>query len=308
MRLKLIAAFIFILPWQAPQTAGSADGLVPVEHFGTNPGNLAMWHYAPLVEPAEPAALVVALHGCTGSARQFSGAGFNELAERFHFFVLYPEQRTENHAQNCFNHLLPNDVKRGRREMQSIMQMVHYMTVKYDIDKSRIYLTGFSSGGQMANILAATYPAEFRAAAIIGAGGYVCEKGHNGIPGFVQCPGAKTVKKKIRPKKTTRWPRVSIWHGIDDRNVPYDTMLLAVTQWKRVHGLMHHEATPVVMPDDITYEAYRTASGKVLIESYTMNRHAHVIPFKPGCGSGGAWFMKAEVCFAREVVRFFGFR
>lgn len=286
-----------------------SDGLRTVHKFGTNPGKLVMRFFSPLMKPKKRAPLVVALHGCTGSAAQFSGAGFNELADKYHYYVLYPEQTVENHSIKCFNHWLPNNPERGKLEIQSIMQMVHYMQKRYAIDRNRIFIVGFSSGGQMANILAATYPDTFSAGAILGAGGYVCQAGHEGIAGFVYCPGATHIQKALTSREhRKKWPRMSFWHGVDDRNVSYDTMLLGVAQWKRAYGIFSKRATPSEMPGDIVYEAYRNKWGKIILESYTLEHFAHGIPYTDTCGTGGPWFIKSRLCFAREAVRFFGIR
>lgn len=54
---------------QIPITAQA--GLQEVTSFGSNPGNLRMFRYLPAGLPAN-APLVVALHGCTQSARAYA--------------------------------------------------------------------------------------------------------------------------------------------------------------------------------------------------------------------------------------------
>ena len=55
-------------------------GWTPVTSFGTNPGNLNMYSYAPTALPAN-APLVVVMHGCTQTATQYaSESGWNVLA------------------------------------------------------------------------------------------------------------------------------------------------------------------------------------------------------------------------------------
>jgi poly(3-hydroxybutyrate) depolymerase len=58
----------------------SAAGLTQVTGFGTNPGNLSMYTYAPDALPSG-APLVVALHGCTQSASDYyAHSGWPEWA------------------------------------------------------------------------------------------------------------------------------------------------------------------------------------------------------------------------------------
>lgn len=293
-----------------PVTKALLPGMNSVEFFGSNPGNLAMQVYRPTNLPAGKVPLIVALHGCGGSAEHFSRAGFNELAEQHRFFVLYPEQKTENHPTRCFSHLLPDDPEPGEQEFDSIMQMIHYMVSRHRVSRRNISITGFSSGGQVANILAATYPEIFKAVAIIGAGGYVCESGHKGIRNFVSCFGARPAKKKRRyltpGQDAGHWPRISIWHGKNDRNVPYERVPLALKQWKRVHKMSRKKPVTMSLAGNISYEVYKRASGKPLIEVYTMNSAAHTIPITPQCGRSGEYFSTEKICFAKQVIRFFG--
>ena len=65
-----------------------------VRDFGSNPGNLRMFTYAPDPLPSS-AALVVVLHGCTQTAVGYDhGAGWSTLADRYAFDLLFPEQQT----------------------------------------------------------------------------------------------------------------------------------------------------------------------------------------------------------------------
>lgn len=312
-------ALLLALPLSAGLTApapGEIKALLPgmneIEDFGGNPGNLTMHIYKPATLPAGKMPLVVALHGCGGSAEHFSRAGFNELAEKYHFYVLYPEQKAENHPGRCFNHLLPDDPEPGEQEFDSVMQMIHYMVSRHRVSRRNISLAGFSSGGQVANILAATYPEIFKAVAIIGAGGYVCESGHKGIKNFVSCFGAKPAKKKRRyltpGQDAGHWPRISIWHGKDDRNVPYTRVQLALKQWKRVHKLTRKKAVTMSLAGNVSYEGYKRSTGRALVEVYTMNSAAHIIPIQQQkqCGRPGQYFSEEKICYARHAIRFFG--
>lgn len=286
--------------------------LFRVEDFGPNPGNLAMYKYLPKRKPGKKAPLIVALHGCGGSAKQFSAAGFNQLAEKYRFYVLYPEQKPGNNNIRCFNHSRPNLAEMRERESESVLQMVNHMVSKHRINRQAIFIAGFSSGGQFANILAASYPETFRAAAIIGAGGYFCKPGHTGIPGFIDCDAEEEDDAEYAPfiigPRPARWPNISIWHGALDKNVPYDTLRLAVAQWKTVHHIARKPQQRKSLPDDIAYESYKTSKGKVLIESYSMTSRAHTVPVTEDCGVPGGDFSLAKVCFARRAIQFFGIR
>lgn len=293
----------------ADDDESAEPGFSQVKDFGPNPGNLAMYQYIPEAIPEDKAPLVVALHGCSGSAKQFSQAGFNQLAEKHGFFVLYPEQKTANNNIRCFNHSRPHLAEFREREAASVMQMIKHMRTEHNINRKQIFITGFSSGGQFANILAAMHPGIFKAAAIIGAGGYTCKPGHEGIPEFVLCAedvDNVTEALSIDSEKPLRWPKISIWHGKNDRNVPYSSMDLAVEQWKIAHKIWRKRHTRKSLPGNILYESYKGPKGNVMIESYSLNARAHTVPVSADCGVPGGDFSLGKICFARKAIQFFG--
>ena len=96
--------------------ARQQERLQEVASFGSNPGNLRMFVYAPDALPSDPA-LLVALHGCTQNAADFDrGTGWSTLADRFGFVGLYAEQPRSNNPQGCFSWFLPDDIARDRGE------------------------------------------------------------------------------------------------------------------------------------------------------------------------------------------------
>ena len=52
-----------------------------------------MWKYVPAGMP-QNAPLVLALHACTQQAADYVKAGWNTLADKYKFYVVYPEQTT----------------------------------------------------------------------------------------------------------------------------------------------------------------------------------------------------------------------
>ncbi|MCL2731290.1 MAG: hypothetical protein FWE15_14850, partial [Actinomycetia bacterium] len=86
--LALLAAGLGVVASAAP---ASAAGLTQVTSFGSNPGNLAMYEYAPANLPAG-APLVVALHGCTQSASDyFTHSGWQKYADLWGFALVFPQ-------------------------------------------------------------------------------------------------------------------------------------------------------------------------------------------------------------------------
>lgn len=290
------------------ESAVALPGLSLIENFDSNPGKLTMQLYTPQTLPEGKTALVVALHGCGGSARQFSNAGFNELADKFRFFVLYPEQRAENNRNLCFNHQIQGAADAERREIASVMQMVNYMLANFPISKREVFVTGFSAGGQLAQILAAMYPRTFAAVSAIGAGGYRCETDHSGIPFFFECLQNPPPQKLSKSKRPKTWPRASIWHGKHDKNVAFGRLQVAIDQWSRAHRVTPQRKLRYSLPGDVKQVKIKNKAGQTVVESYTLGSFGHSIPVSEACGQPGEYFTRGKICFARRSVQFFGIR
>lgn len=144
----------------------SAAGLTQVTGFGTNPGNLSMYTYAPDALP-DGAPLVVALHGCTQSTNDYyAHSGWPKFADTYEFALVLPQTSSANNANSCFNWFEPGDSGRGRGEALSIKQMVDKAVSLYGGDTRRIYITGLSAGGAMTANMLAAYPDAFAGGAI----------------------------------------------------------------------------------------------------------------------------------------------
>ena len=134
-------------------------------------GTLSYELYVPSsYKPGSAMPLVVALHGCTETAdvyRQLSG--WDSEAQAQGFIVLFPQQSSSRNSEGCWNWFLQADMQRGSGEPSMIAGMVNSVEQAYSIDTHRVYVAGFSAGGAMANVMAATYPDMF-AAVVWGAG------------------------------------------------------------------------------------------------------------------------------------------
>ena len=150
---------------------GGTGGGGPVEYydavdyqevdFGNNPGNLNMYiHVHDNMPKGTGKPLVLALHGCDPfgitPAKSFKNeSGWSTLADDRGFYVVYPEQQTENQSAEtgnpyrCFNWAgyYGEHRDRGEGENASIIAMIDYMKATYSIDDSRIFITGLSARG-----------------------------------------------------------------------------------------------------------------------------------------------------------------
>lgn len=142
-------------PWQQFLYNGSA-GSRP--YFVYTPENYQAGTAVPLI---------VMLHGCGQTPLDLAtGTQMNQLAEQYHFIVVYPQQTSLNNPALCWNWFDPANQVRGMGEpaiLAGIVQNIESHTERWTIDRRRIYVTGISAGGAMSVILGATYPDIFAA-------------------------------------------------------------------------------------------------------------------------------------------------
>ncbi|EPE96185.1 extracellular catalytic domain type 1 short-chain-length polyhydroxyalkanoate depolymerase [Rhizobium grahamii] len=268
------------------------DRLTPLSAFGANPGVLAAKVYVPTDLP-DKAALVVVLHGCTQTAAGYDYAsGWSRLAEEYGFVVLYPEQSRANNANLCFNWFVGDDIKRGQGEAKSIAEMIDAVCRQHPIDQRRVYITGLSAGGAMANVMLATYPELFAGGAIIaglpyGVAGTIPEafdrmRGH-GIP------TTSVMQRTLRDASQYHGPlpTVSVWHGTADRTVALANADAIVEQWMAAQNIVG-PASVTNLQDGLARTAWKDGGGQVAIEQYRITGMSHGTPLDVSTGTENA--------------------
>lgn len=235
-------------PWArpAPFAADLAGlGITEVAEFGSNPGRLRMGLHVPSPAPAPGAPLVVVLHGCGQSGGDFAReAGWIALSERLRLPLLLPEQSGDNNPNGCFNWFRPIDVTRGRGEVLSIRQMAAEAVRRFRSDPRQVFVVGLSAGGALAAALLAAYPDVFAAGAAVAglpvgcartpAQAYGCMA--DGGPERTPLEWAARARAVGPARFRGPWPRISIWHGAQDRTVDRRNADNLVAQWTALHG------------------------------------------------------------------------
>lgn len=289
--------------------------LETVSSFGTNPGNLTMYRYVPAgVGPSAP--LVVALHACSQTAADYVGAGWNQLADAHHFYVLYPEQKTANNSLQCFNWSwdpsTPAGLQRGQGENESIKEMVDRMKTDFSIDPARVYVTGFSAGAAEAIDLMALWPDVFAAGAPVAGIAYGCAAS---LSDTSQClsPGIS--------KTATQWgdlvrqadpgagvhPTVAVWQGASDAVVASANLGELLKQWTNVLGV-DTTADETDTSGSVTHQQFRDLAGVARVDTYQVAGLGHQVPVDPqhGCGTAGTYFADVGVCAAQKIAEGWG--
>jgi poly(hydroxyalkanoate) depolymerase family esterase len=302
----------------APATGGvtQAVTLTQVTGFGSNPGNLKMFVYVPSGLPAG-APLVVAMHGCTESASVYSTqTEWGNLADRFRFAVVFPEQQSGNNSLSCFNWFQPGDITRDQGEALSIKQMVDNMKSTRGSDPARIFATGMSAGGLMTTVMMATYPDVFAAGSVNSGGPYQCATSLTDANTCQQGNVNRTPQqwgalvRNAFPGYTGPYPRLAAFHGSTDTTVAPADLQQSVDQWSNVLGI---DEVPDVNETfrTATHKVFRDAAGRAMIETYLVSGMGHALTVDPGTavdqgGATGAFSEDHNIYSSFYAAQFFG--
>ena len=296
-----------------PVPATASRKLQPVAAFGDDPGGLAMWVHAPERLAPDPA-LVVVLHGCGQTAAGFAeGSGWLELADRFGFVVLCPEQSRSNNPNLCFNWFRPGDVARDCGEAASIHAMVLEATVRHGVDPRRVFVTGLSAGAAMADALLATYPETFAAGALIaglpyGAAGNMQEAFSAMSAPPTRSDAAWGDRVRAASSHPGPWPRVSIWQGDADTVVRPGVADAVARQWVDVHQAAAAGETGLGAGRRLT--TWRDRNGEAVVELHRIAGLGHGVPLRcdgdEGCGRAGPFLLEVGINSSLEIARKWG--
>ncbi|MDD3722893.1 MAG: PHB depolymerase family esterase, partial [Lutibacter sp.] len=267
----------------------SQNNLVEITDFGTNKGNLEMYVYKPINNDMQ-VPLVVVLHGCVQTANEIAEqSGWNSLADSNNFMVLYPQQKVENNLNRCFNWYENADISKNDGESDTIREMIQYAIENFDIDPSKIFVSGMSAGGAMANVLMANYPDLFNSGAVLS--GIPFKAANDLATAYAAMQGKveKTNEEWVASISNNnlgykgKYPKVVIFHGIDDPFVNIKNAEIIEMQWKGIHKI---ETEPTIVPDfngnsDITKTTYFKNNCPVIVK-YEINNLGHAMAVDPG--------------------------
>jgi poly(hydroxyalkanoate) depolymerase family esterase len=203
--------------------------------------------------PGEKLPLMVMLHGCGQTGRDFAASTrMNRLAERERFLVLYPEQDRLANAQGCWNWY---DRRSGRADAEAttLMAAIDQVLLLYPADRERVAVAGLSAGASMAALMATRHPLRFKALAM-----------HSGVaPGAAKSPA--TALGAMRGRNLPPMPATAVGKAMGAAAVFASLPPLLV---------LHGDVDAVVSASNATSSAavWATATGARPGETRTVQR------------------------------------
>jgi poly(hydroxyalkanoate) depolymerase family esterase len=240
-----------------------------------------------------PRPLVVMLHGGTQDAASFAAATrMCELGERHGFLVAHPEQVTSANPMRYWNWFEPADQRRGTGEPAILTGIVGEVADAHEVDRDRVYVSGFSAGAAMATVLAATYPDVFAAVGVHSGLPYGCA--HDAPSAFA----AMREAPRVRP--LDRAVPVIAFHGDADPTVAVGNATGVVEQFAR--GPVVGDTLVERGPGRSVTRTVVRRDGAVVAERWTVHGSGHAWS---GGVAGGSYTDPAGPDASAEMVRFF---
>ncbi|MBF0543997.1 MAG: PHB depolymerase family esterase [Candidatus Riflebacteria bacterium] len=268
------------------QASGSLTEVIDLER---NPGKLRMYKYVPTPAPTSEAPLVVVLHGCMQSAQEIANSGgWNQLADRFGFYVLYPEQQLKNNSIGAFHWFKDEHIRAGKGECGSIKEMVDRMKVDYRIDSRKVFVTGLSAGGCFTTVMCCAYPELFASGAVMSGIAYRAADSNHALKVMFQGKSRKPEEwarlvSETHPGYSGSYPKMLVFHGTRDIMVNPNNMQSIVAQFTALHQTSQ---TPDIVDtvNGFPHKIYHDKNGRPVVETFEITGMAHGIAINPGTG------------------------
>ena len=295
-KLRITASCLIATGVLASSLTTQAASLREITGFGTNPSNLRMHLYVPDALPNN-APILVANHYCTGTGPAlYSGTQFASLADRYGFIVIYP---SATRSGQCFDVSTTQALTRGGgSDPVGIMSMVNYVKQNYNVDSTRVFATGVSSGAMMTNVLLGLYPDVFKAGAAFAGVPFGCFATSDGSTWNSACANGTVNKtpqewgnlmRAAYPGYNGVRPRMQLWHGTADDTLRYPNFNEAIELWTNIHGLGQTPIYTDSPQSGATRTRYGSAGDQAQVEAISLQGTGHNLPVN-----------------AAEAIRFFG--
>lgn len=239
-------------------------------------------HVPETLDPDRPAPLVISLHGGALTAtRQRDITGWNEVADREGFLVVYPSGRPVfGSGPRGWAAVEPGPVVEA--DVRFIADLLDQIEASHRIDPRRIYVDGLSNGGAFAFVLSCMLGDRIAAVGTVAAAHLLPD---------TWCDEQRQASARPVPGLA--------FHGTEDRLVPYlggrswvsprpfpDARDWA-TSWARRNGCLETPQETDVA-DDVTRWIFPDCSRNATVELYTVHEGGHTWP---GGGPHPTWLV-----------------
>jgi polyhydroxybutyrate depolymerase len=231
-------------------------------------------HVPATVNPSVPAPLVIMLHGVPRLSGMAVITGFDEVADRFGYIVAYPRAyQTLDWNVGC--ELCSSAAIDDVDDVLFIHDLIDDLADQVAVDRSRVYVAGFSQGSLMAHFLGCELADEIAAF------------------GSVAATMIDEVEETCSPSRAAPWLFI---HGTEDTEFPWEGRVgelsstisarATISTWTGLNGC---SANPAVteLPDTeddgttVTLEEYRSCAGGADLDFYIVNGGGHTWPGAP---------------------------
>lgn len=237
------------------------------------------WLYVPPDrDPAQPAPLVLVLHGGGGTGdgmEKLTRSGFHDLADRDGFIVAYP-QGVDNHW-NDGRPLEDTAAQENIDDVGFIAALIDHLAAEYNLDRTRVYATGISNGGLMSFRLACDLTDQIAAVAPVTA--------NFSTALAARCAPSRPIAVLIlngTEDPLVRWEggAITVLHSTRGTVLSVDE---TVAQWVALDGC---PAAPTItrLPDTVSdgtsvrRERYAPCAGDTVVELITVEGGGHTWP------------------------------
>jgi poly(hydroxyalkanoate) depolymerase family esterase len=266
--------------------------------------------FIPSALRAEPAPLLLMLHGCTQTPGDFAqGTRMNVIAQQHGYVVAYPAQAQGSNPNKCWNWFRAQHQQRGRGEAALLAELARHLAGAHALDERRVYAAGLSAGGAMAAVLANTYPDVFSAVGV-----------HSGLPFGIahDLPTAFAAMKGNQrsarnPPSSARAVPAIVFHGDADTTVSPGNAPAVIAQLagpRNVAQSVEGAASRVengMVPGGHAYTrtVFIDAAGNPTAEQWTVHGAGHAWS---GGHRSGSYTDPSGPDASAEMIRFFSER